>query len=256
MNRPLIARLPIAFSIAALLFGSFLPNGARSQTVRPVAPVPVPVPIIPPVMTGPSIAVPRIEQRIDPQPSLAPVPSISTAPVTASAAPAAAKVTVIVPGSGPRIERESPDCSVHQFSCAEACDPLPSGWASNRQCLRYQCKQVDEGCLEKLARELTSRRRESQVTFNIECEYPYAIQIAFYSQDRNVSWPGNNMAYSINDYRTHEYKLSCKSGEQICYGAWPRSSLHWGVGLNDQYGCQNCCARCDGGTHSYVLGKG
>lgn len=253
MKNPCPVGLLIALSIAALLFGSLLPNGVRSQTVRvPVAPVAVPIIAPVTVTTGPSITMPRV---VDPLPRFEPAPRIAAVPSAPSAATAAAAVTVIVPGRGPRAERDSGDCSVHEFSCARACDPLPNGWTSYRQCVRYQCKQVDESCLEKLVKELTSRRTDDQVIFNVERKYPYPIQIAFYSQERNTAWPGNNMAYNINDYEKHTYKLRCKTGEQICYGAWPQSSVHWGVGLNARYGCQNCCGRCNGASYSFVLNK-
>lgn len=254
MNRPHFVSLLIALGIAALLSGSFLPDAARSQVARPIDPVPVR--IIPPVtiQTGPTITAPRIE-RIDPLPHIELAPRITAIPVSPSAAPAPVVVRVIVPGRGPRAEAESGDCSVHQYSCARACDPLPNGWTSYRQCVRYQCKQVDESCLEKLVKELSSRRTDDQVIFNVERKYPYPIQIAFYSRERNTAWPGNNMAYNINDYEKHTYRLRCKTGEQICYGAWPQSSVHWGVGLNAGYGCQNCCGRCNGASYSFVLNK-
>jgi hypothetical protein len=253
MNKSPAVSILIVLGIAALLVGSFLPNGVRSQTVR----APVAVPIIPqvPVATGTTITAPRIERRIDPLPRFEPLPRTVAVPVSPSAATAAAAVTVIIPGRGPRAERETPDCSVHQFSCARTCDPLPSGFTSYRQCVGYQCKQVDESCLDKLAKELISRRADSEVVFSVESGYPDPIQIAFYSRERNTSWPGNNMAYNIADHGTHKYRLRCKSGEKICYGAWPRSSKYWGVGMNDRYGCRNCCGRCNGGSYSYVLGK-
>jgi len=251
MKKTLVVGFLLVLSVAAVLVGTPFPlDGVQSQQVRiPEAPVPIAVPAIPPVTSIPDL---RPSVTIDPAPRIE-----TTAPrIDAVRAPARAQVqaVVIVPGSGPRAERDKPDCSVHEFTCAQACEPLPAVWSSYRQCLRFQCKQVDENCLEKLAKELGSRRTDNEVTFSVACDYPQKIQIEFYSQDRNSAWPGNNMAYVINDYKTHVYTLKCRSGEKICYGAWPnQSSTHWGIGLNGVYHCQNCCAVCDGRSVSFML---
>jgi hypothetical protein len=258
MKQTLPVGFLLAISVAVVLVSTPFPSDrVRSQSVRvPEVPVRIEVPSVP---VAPSI------RPIDPLPQVntnlpqanTTVPSIARPEVRSAPEPAAARARVntvtIVPGPGPRAEPDSPDCSVHEFTCAQACDPLPTGWSSYRQCVRYQCKQVDESCIEKLAHQLESRGTDNEVTFSIACDYPYKIQIEFYSQNRSVAWPGNDMAYSINDYKTHVYTLKCRSGENICYGAWPKSSVYWGVGLNDRYNCQHCCAACDGRSVSFTL---
>jgi hypothetical protein len=257
MKRTLLVGLLLAFSLVAILVSTpFSSDTVRSQSIRiPEVPVHIEVPSVP---TGTSI------RAIDPIPQVnATVPQVNTtvpgvALPEARSAPAAARArvdtVVIVPGPGPRAERDSPDCSVHQFTCAQACDPLPAGWSSYRQCLRYQCKQLDESCLEKLAQELGSRRTDNEVTFSIACDYPKKIQLEFYSQDRSTAWPGNNMAYNINDYKRHVYTLKCRSGDNICYGAWPnQAAIHWGLGFDGVYHCEHCCAICDGRSVSFTL---
>jgi hypothetical protein len=254
MKKTCLVGFLLSLSLAAVVSTPFSSEQVRSQNVR----IPdVRMPTMPTVSKGPSIP--------DPKPQVNPtgpqinttVPNIARPEVRSTPKPAAARARVeavaIRPGPGPRAEPDSPDCSVHSFSCAQSCDPLPPGWSSYRQCLRYQCKQVDESCLEKLASQLESRGTDNEVTFSIACDYPYKILIEFYSQHRSVSWPGNNRAYDISDDETHVYTLKCKSGEKICYGAWPNSSVHWGVGLNDRYHCQDCCAICDGRSVSFTL---
>ncbi|MEO1200734.1 MAG: hypothetical protein AAFX39_16170 [Pseudomonadota bacterium] len=88
------------------------------------------------------------------------------------------------------------------------------------------------------------------LTFNVRSNHQYRVQLEFYSQWRDAAWPGNGQAYVIADYEVHAYTLNCQSGEQICYGAWVDgdASTYWGVGLNDQYGCSNCCYTCNGGA--------
>ena len=46
------------------------------------------------------------------------------------------------------------------------------------------------------------------ITFRIQSDYQYKMQIAFYSQARNHVWPGPGQAYNIADDSVHEYPLS------------------------------------------------
>jgi len=241
----------IAVVLAVLISIPFSAGDARSQTsrvsttthikvpptgpMRPVDPAPVPIGAL-----RPAIAVPNTQP---------------IAPVRIQR-PAESMPTVVVPPRPRLPERESPDCTVHRFTCAGSCDPLPDGWPSYGACLRSQCEQVEENCIEKLAQGFRFRRTVSELTFLVESRYAFKMQIEFYSQDRKVAWPGNGQAFNINDYKTHVYKLSCNSGEKICYGAWPTGSgsKYWGKGFDDRHSCDNCCARCDGQSVSFVLG--
>jgi len=259
MRTSQLACLIFTFIISmVLLCMPFSVHEARSQRptqvpIRPVEPIRVPPTIKPPIVSTPSVPrvdlPPSIEPIHPPNPDVVrrpePQPSVVVTPVVEN------RIKAIVAGSGPEIKRENPDCSVHQFTCAESCDPLSSQWSSYRECVNYYCKQVDESCLDALTNELESR---GDVTFNIECQSQYKIQLAFYSQDRNVAWPGNSRVYAINDYKTHQYKLRCNSGEKICYGAWVvGGGEYWGSGMNDRHACESCCRRCNGNSVSYVL---
>lgn len=85
--------------------------------------------------------------------------------------------------------------------------------------------------------------------FRVQSNYPYRVQIEFYSQARDAAWPGDGMAYDLNDGRTQTFNLDCDYGEQICYGAWVTgdSSEYWGVGYANQYSCDSCCLVCGHG---------
>lgn len=81
-------------------------------------------------------------------------------------------------------------------------------------------------------------------------DYPYQVQVVFYSATRSAAWPGNGKAYDINDYAPHTYSLNCRTGEKVCYGAWPTGgdssgqfTTWWGVGQNNKR-CSDCCAVC------------
>jgi hypothetical protein len=84
------------------------------------------------------------------------------------------------------------------------------------------------------------------ITFSLENESDYDIQIEFYSQDRSHAWPGGDQAYNLASGDENSYKLACRGSEKICYGAWVKgkSATYWGVGLNNKQACESCCQTC------------
>ena len=95
----------------------------------------------------------------------------------------------------------------------------------------------------------------SSVTFHMKSNHPNKVQVEFYAQSRNHAWPGGSKAYNLDDSEVHAFKLSCRSGEKICYGAWVSGNQkrYWGVGLNDKQRCSSCCTTCNGGSISFTL---
>ncbi len=91
-------------------------------------------------------------------------------------------------------------------------------------------------------------RADTQI-FRVQSNYQYRVQIEFYSQARDAAWPGDGMAYELNDGSVQVYNLDCSYGEQICYGAWVTgdSTEYWGVGYANQYSCESCCLVCGKG---------
>jgi hypothetical protein len=77
-----------------------------------------------------------------------------------------------------------------------------------------------------------------------------SISLVFYSMSRlGHAWPGGNQEYLLHYGQPQTFKLTCRAGEQICYGAWPTGNPWgggWGVGFNARLGCANCCHACDG----------
>lgn len=88
------------------------------------------------------------------------------------------------------------------------------------------------------------------LTFKLRSKFQYKVQVSFYSQARNHEWPGGGQAYDLDDWDEHTFRLSCRSGEKICYGAWVTGNgrRYWGVGPDDKHGCSDCCAVCGAGT--------
>lgn len=86
-------------------------------------------------------------------------------------------------------------------------------------------------------------------TFQVRSYHPNIVQLEFYSQNSNRAWPGGSRAYELKDYKVHEYRLNCRRGEKICFGAWVKgnSNTYWGVGAHNRNRCSNCCYTCNGG---------
>lgn len=97
--------------------------------------------------------------------------------------------------------------------------------------------------------------KAEEITFTINNEYNRDIQIEFYSQNRRHAWPGGNKAYNLSRGDSNDYKLACRQGEKVCYGAWVKgaASTYWGVGLNGKYQCDACCQVCGDGNLSKTL---
>ncbi len=89
----------------------------------------------------------------------------------------------------------------------------------------------------------------AELQWRFQSDYSYAVNLELYSQDRSHVWPGNNRVYVLDDYDTHKISISCEYAEKICYGAWS-GDTYWGVGQDDQYSCEDCCARCGQGDVS------
>ena len=84
----------------------------------------------------------------------------------------------------------------------------------------------------------------------VKVSNPSTVHLRFYSSDSDWSWPGGSRYWIIDDYDTRSYKLRCRYGEQVCYGAWKKGSESetWGVGQSASNGCRDCCYTCDSVT--------
>lgn len=216
----------------------------RGQTV-PSAPAAAPA--------APQTAVPELPKKVEEPPtSIQPLP-----PPTSSQLPqpAATPTTQYTPNVGvppqPPLAEAGGDCTIHNFQCAERCDPLPSQYPNTAACVQSACSMTEENCIERLV-EVLRNGDNSSLTFRIRSEGT-ASRLSFYSQDRNFLWPGGGRDYIV-DSELRSYSLSCQTGEQVCFGAWTRSSSdYWGVGYNNQYNCHNCCRICNGQTVTFTL---
>jgi hypothetical protein len=94
--------------------------------------------------------------------------------------------------------------------------------------------------------------------FRMKSDYKYQVRVEFYSQDRKIVWPGHNEVYKLDDSAEHKFRVDCRTGERICYGAWDAANprIHWGAGRDGKDSCTGCCFRCNGGESRLInLGR-
>ena len=103
-------------------------------------------------------------------------------------------------------------------------------------------------CCLAFASNFSSAAYAESLTWKVRSHYPYTVSLAFYARDRNWVWPQANRVWILNDYNVHTYRLNCRAGQWICFGAWSRdnSSIYWGVGPNKRNSCTSCCYLCNG----------
>lgn len=95
----------------------------------------------------------------------------------------------------------------------------------------------------------TVQANAEDMTVVIRNEHENALELEFYSQDRNHIWPGNNQVYYLDDGETKQIPITCRQGENICYGAWISNDkqTYWGTGPDNEEDCSDCCYVCDSG---------
>lgn len=85
----------------------------------------------------------------------------------------------------------------------------------------------------------------AKVSFVVTNNAKYAIKIKFFSSNRKVVWPSSNTSFDLKDRLSHDIKIHCDAGEQICYGAYYSDfSQYWGRGLSGVENCSGCCQIC------------
>lgn len=86
---------------------------------------------------------------------------VEAAPVEAAPVEAAPSTEVALPGPPPgEIHEEPEDCDIHEMQCARSCLQLSPN-SSYRACLRTECNEKSESCIEKMAKALESRDDDS-----------------------------------------------------------------------------------------------
>jgi hypothetical protein len=89
----------------------------------------------------------------------------------------------------------------------------------------------------------------ADMTWPIVNRSGFKIEVQFFSRSRNNVWPAWNRVWYAWPGQQITPTLRCRSGEYICYGAWPAGNFtsFWGVGRGGSQGCSSCCFTCQQG---------
>ena len=86
------------------------------------------------------------------------------------------------------------------------------------------------------------------------CNDGLNIWFKFFDRDSGSFWPPNNSWSTISYGKPAIQNLACTNGTWVCYGAQPSNADgYWGVGLQGDEGCENCCSKCEPSTTSREL---
>lgn len=78
------------------------------------------------------------------------------------------------------------------------------------------------------------------------------LYVRFFDSGDGV-WPGGRKFYTIKPGTERTMRLSCRSGEKICYGAINNNgNQYWGIGEFGREGCKSCCRTC-GDLYTQVI---
>ena len=98
-----------------------------------------------------------------------------------------------------------------------------------------------------------------QLEISFRSRHPNKVDLAFFSQDRSVGWPGDNQVYNLYDDKVHSFTLNCQPGERICWGAAVRRKPNqgygnfWGAGIDGKEACDRCCLTCGNLYNTEIL---
>jgi hypothetical protein len=108
-----------------------------------------------------------------------------------------------------------------------------------------------------MAMGLAATARADQLTWIVQSDYKYQVELEFFSRSPRTVWPGHGNAYPLDDSDAHAITISCQHGQYICYGAWPtgRDDLIWGAGRDGKEACHGCCYVCGNGDAHVSIGN-
>ncbi|MFN2425168.1 MAG: dockerin type I domain-containing protein [Candidatus Binatia bacterium] len=154
--------------------------------------------------------------------------------------------------------------SVGSFSCAlAACDVNGDGNITSTDALRILRYAVGHNVTLACAggttttTTTTTLQTHSTMTWKISdgCPDGNGLHVRLFDDDNGVIYPSSNQVYTVGSGNTVNLPISCKTGAKICHGASDDDSqnMFWGVGLNGDSSCENCCSTCSNSTVSVNL---
>jgi formylglycine-generating enzyme required for sulfatase activity len=101
------------------------------------------------------------------------------------------------------------------------------------------------------------RSEAKTYTFNFRNISASPIEIQLYADGRANVWPAADQVWTVQPGgRVNRMRISCRSQEKICFGAWVvgRTDISYGVGRGKAAPCADCCFVCTGrGTKLITL---
>jgi pSer/pThr/pTyr-binding forkhead associated (FHA) protein len=116
-------------------------------------------------------------------------------------------------------------------------------------------RQREEERRRTAALERWQRAPDGAVVWSVRNSTSRKLRLKFFSQDREgIVWPAHNRAWELLPTQRFPYKLGCKLGETICYGAFAEDGANnWGVGRSGKEGCKGCCGTCGASELTFNL---
>ncbi len=88
-----------------------------------------------------------------------------------------------------------------------------------------------------------------------DCDDGRGLEAALFDTDNGIVFPSTSRVYVSQPGGEIRADITCERRAQICYGAGtdPASDLFWGVGVDGNEGCDDCCDLCDDVVVEFVL---
>jgi hypothetical protein len=150
-------------------------------------------------------------------------------------------------------------CRAVGETCAvtgDCCNPLT---CSGGICRSATCRSAGQACAgsQDCCGEMvcfSGACSTAGMTWSIANQNSTLVYLRFYDETANLVWPDSTYAYYQNAGQVASYPIACTPGDSICFGIEDETrTSYWGVGIDNQYTCTDCCAYCDGKTHSVTV---
>ena len=157
-------------------------------------------------------------------------------------------------GDGGGDDNPPPNCTTGAVVCSagfqcnfatRACEPVPSCVTGAVICPNgFQCSLATRDC------EQANGALRWQLTDG--CADGLRIQVRFFDTTHSGHWPAEAGQAWITPAEGGfvDESLACIPGATVCYGAtpFPQDGSYWGLGIDGDQGCTDCCVTCGGGN--------
>ena len=87
------------------------------------------------------------------------------------------------------------------------------------------------------------------------CDDGSGIELRFFDLTNDLVWPSDDEVYVLDRTEIFSFPLACRAGAKVCYGADDGLGIDWwGVGIDGDEDCEDCCYTCPAGGATVDLG--